>query len=102
MQTVYVITAECRVQWTSHPIRQEADTKETEQVHPQNEVIHLLYNAEYSGHGCACVCEREAERRQGGGREEAGRRQGRRPRRRNGGEESREGEEEGNDRESGH
>lgn len=87
MQTVYVITAECRVQWTSHPIRQEADTKETEQVHPQNEVIHLLYNAEYSGHRCACVCEREA---------------GRRPSRRNGGEESREGEEEGNDRESGH
>ena len=48
-------------EWTSHRIGQETDTKETEQVHPQNDIIHLLYNAEYSRHKCVCVRGREGE-----------------------------------------
>ena len=66
-------------EWTSHRIGQETDTKETEQVHPQNDIIHLLYNAEYSRHKCVCVRGREEEggrkRQKKERREERGERQ---------------------------
>ena len=61
--TVISIFHSSRVEceWTSHRIGQETDTKETEQVHPQNDIIHLLYNAEYSRHKCVYVRGREEE-----------------------------------------